>query len=49
MRANAEDNKIVAKLDKDKSLPFGVMEVCVKCAGVSYDVVLLFSEQIVNF
>ena len=28
MRASADDIKIVAKLGKDESLPFGVMQVC---------------------
>ena len=44
IRANADDIKIVAKFDKDESLPFEVMQVCAKCAVL----LLLFSEQIVN-
>ena len=39
VHSNADDIKIVAKFGKDKSLSFGVMQVCVKCAGLIYDVV----------
>ena len=39
MPSNADDIKIVAKLGKGESLPFGVMQVCVKCACLIYDVV----------
>ena len=39
MYSNADDIKIVAKLGKGESLPFGVMQVCVKCACLLYDVV----------
>ena len=40
MHSNADDIKIVANLGKCESLPFGVMQVCVKCACMLYDVVL---------
>ena len=39
MHSNAYDIKIVAKLGKGEGLPFGVMQVCVKCACLLYDVV----------
>ena len=39
MYSNADDIKIVAKLGKGESLPFGVMQVCVKWAYLLYDVV----------
>ena len=39
MHTNADDIKIVAKLGKGESLPFGVMQVCVKCTCLLYDVV----------
>ena len=39
MHSNADDNKIVAKLGKCESLPFGVMQVRAQCAGLLYDVV----------
>ena len=39
MHSNAEDIKIVAKLGKGESLPFQVMQMCVKCACLLYDVV----------
>ena len=39
MCSNADDIKIVAKFVKGESLPFGIMQVCVKCAGLLYDVV----------
>ena len=39
MRANADDIKIVPKFGKDTSLPFGVMQMCAKCACLLYDVV----------
>ena len=37
--SNADDIKIVPKFGKYESLPFGVMQVCAKCAGLLYDVV----------
>ena len=42
--SNADDIKIVAKLGKGESLPFGVMQVCVKCACLLYDIVKSCSE-----
>ena len=39
MHSNADDIKMVAKFGKDESLPFGVMQVCAKYAGLLYDVV----------
>ena len=39
MHSNADDIKIVAKLGKGERLPFGVMQVCVKCACLLYGVV----------
>ena len=36
---NADNIKIVAKLGKCESLPFGEMQVCVKCPCLFYDVV----------
>ena len=39
MHSNADGIKIVAKLGKGESLPFGVMQMCVKCACLLYDVV----------
>ena len=49
LHSNADDIRIVAKLGKGENLPFRVMQVCVKCACLLYDVVtLLFSEQLVN-
>ena len=44
MHSNAGDIKIVAKFGKDESLPFGVMQVCAKCAGLLYDGVNCGSE-----
>ena len=44
MHSNADNIKIVAKLGKGKSLPFGVMQVCAKCACLLYDVVKSCSE-----
>ena len=32
MNSNADEIKIVVKLRKGEGLPFGVMQVCVKCA-----------------
>ena len=42
--SNADDIKKVAKLGKGESLPFGVMQVCVKCACLLYDIVKSCSE-----
>ena len=39
MRSNADDSKIVAKFGKGESLPFGVMQVSAKCAGLLNDAV----------
>ena len=39
MHSNADDIKIVAKLGKGESLSFEVMQMCVKCAYLLYDVV----------
>ena len=39
MHSNADVIKIVAKLGKGEILPFGVMQVCAKCACLFYDVV----------
>ena len=39
MHSNADDIKIVAKLGKGGSMPLGVMQVCVNCACLLYDVV----------
>ena len=38
MRANADNIKIFAKVGKDKSLPFGLMQGCDKCVGLLYHV-----------
>ena len=39
MHSKADDIKIVAKLGKGESLPFVVMQVCVKCTCLLYGVV----------